>query len=235
MSGLLGPSIIPASRRHFMFAPALSHFAREAQERRLLPLAPVALQGFVAGFRAFRAPLQPDGLAVWGQGRGENKPTARQPSSCAQTRAADMTRHDAEIEELREKVHCAVVLEQTPPCWKLDRKESTRLSLKYRRGRARSSSSTMPGAVGGIQRATLRAMFFASCKDSSQGLASDMSVSACERSLDCRHVFRWPIGQGAERSRTEPSLPAGPSERRFGRTLRPGATSDNSAGCRQRS
>ena len=41
-----------------------------------------------------------------------------------------MTRHDPEIEELREKVHCAVVLEQTPPCWKLDRKESTKLSLK---------------------------------------------------------------------------------------------------------
>jgi hypothetical protein len=28
-----------------------------------------------------------------------------------------MTRHDPEIEELREKVHCAVVLERTPPCW----------------------------------------------------------------------------------------------------------------------
>ena len=46
-----------------------------------------------------------------------------------------MTRHDAEIEELREKVHCAVVLEQTRPCWKLDRKESTKRSLKYRRGK----------------------------------------------------------------------------------------------------
>ena len=46
-----------------------------------------------------------------------------------------MTRHDPEIEELREKVHCAVVLEQTPPFWKLDRKESTKLSLKYRRGK----------------------------------------------------------------------------------------------------
>ena len=101
----------------------------------MLPLAPVALQGFVASSRAFRAPLQPDGLAVWGQGRGENKRTAKQPSSCAQTRGADMTRHDPEIEELREKVHCAVVLEQTPPCWKLDRKESTKLSLKYRRGK----------------------------------------------------------------------------------------------------
>jgi hypothetical protein len=45
-----------------------------------------------------------------------------------------MTGHDPEIEELRDRVHCAVVLEQTPPFWKLDRKESTKLSLKYRRG-----------------------------------------------------------------------------------------------------
>jgi len=42
---------------------------------------------------------------------------------------------DPEIEELRDKVHCAVVLEHTPPPWKLDRKESTKLSLKYRRGK----------------------------------------------------------------------------------------------------
>ena len=46
-----------------------------------------------------------------------------------------MTGHDPEIEELRDTVHCAVVLERTPPPWKLDRKESTRLSLKYRRGK----------------------------------------------------------------------------------------------------
>jgi hypothetical protein len=46
-----------------------------------------------------------------------------------------MTGHDREIEELRDKVHCAVVLERTPPPWKLDRKESTRRSLKYRRGK----------------------------------------------------------------------------------------------------
>ncbi len=46
-----------------------------------------------------------------------------------------MTRHDPEIDDLRDKVHCAVVLERTPPAWKLDRKESTRLSLKYRRGK----------------------------------------------------------------------------------------------------
>jgi hypothetical protein len=42
---------------------------------------------------------------------------------------------DLEIEDLRDRVHCGVVLERTPPPWKLDRKESTKLSLKYRRGK----------------------------------------------------------------------------------------------------
>jgi hypothetical protein len=42
---------------------------------------------------------------------------------------------DPEIGELRDRVHCAVVLERTPPPWTLDRKESTKLSLKYRRGK----------------------------------------------------------------------------------------------------
>jgi hypothetical protein len=43
--------------------------------------------------------------------------------------------NDPEIENLRNRVHCAVVLERTPPPWKLDGKESTKLSLKYRRGK----------------------------------------------------------------------------------------------------
>ncbi len=46
-----------------------------------------------------------------------------------------MTEHDREINDLRDKVHCGVVLERTPSPWKLDRKESTKLSLKYRRGK----------------------------------------------------------------------------------------------------
>ena len=40
-------------------------------------------KGSSRGSRAFRAPLQRDRLAVDGQGRGEEKPKARQPSSCA--------------------------------------------------------------------------------------------------------------------------------------------------------
>jgi hypothetical protein len=46
-----------------------------------------------------------------------------------------MAEYDPEIEDLRARVHCAVVLERAAPPWKLDRKESTKLSLKYRRGK----------------------------------------------------------------------------------------------------
>jgi len=42
---------------------------------------------------------------------------------------------DSELEHLRERVSCAVLLENLSPPWKLDRRESTRDSLKYRRGR----------------------------------------------------------------------------------------------------
>src|ERR1700760_4536051 len=81
-------------------------------------------KGLSRGSRAFRAPLQRNRLAVGGQGRGEVRPKTK-----------GETMRDQEIEELRDKVHCAVVLERTPPPWQLDRKESTKLSLKYRRGK----------------------------------------------------------------------------------------------------
>lgn len=46
-----------------------------------------------------------------------------------------MSGHDEELEQLREGVNCAVLLERMPPPWKLDRAESTRDCLKYRRGK----------------------------------------------------------------------------------------------------
>ena len=42
--------------------------------------------------------------------------------------------HDAELDALRAGVSCAVLLERHPPPWRLDRQESTRRCLKYRRG-----------------------------------------------------------------------------------------------------
>jgi hypothetical protein len=47
-----------------------------------------------------------------------------------------MSEQDAEIEWLKAGVSCAVLLERLPPPWRLDRAESTRHSLKYRRGEA---------------------------------------------------------------------------------------------------
>lgn len=41
---------------------------------------------------------------------------------------------DRELETLKREVSCAALLEQLAPTWKLDGRESTRSSLKYRRG-----------------------------------------------------------------------------------------------------
>ncbi|HUZ62983.1 MAG TPA: DUF3991 and TOPRIM domain-containing protein [Acetobacteraceae bacterium] len=45
-----------------------------------------------------------------------------------------MNDYDEEVERLKASVSCAVVLERLPPVWQLDVAESTRRSLKYRRG-----------------------------------------------------------------------------------------------------
>jgi hypothetical protein len=145
-----------------------------------------------------------------------------------------MTRQDPEIEELREKVHCAVVLERTPPCWKLDRKESTKLSLKYRRGKGEILIISHAGrgwwdptsdAKGDVFRLVQRLEPGLSFGHVRKRLRASAGLSPCFPSAD---------REGAKRIQTEPSPRAGPSERRFGRTLRPGAISDDSAGCRQR-
>ncbi len=45
-----------------------------------------------------------------------------------------MSEQDAELELLKASVSCAAVLERLPPAWRLDRAQSSRRSLKYRRG-----------------------------------------------------------------------------------------------------
>ena len=187
-----------------------------------------------------RLPRVPRALAArrsrgFGAGQGRRQAHGRQPSSCAQTRGVDMTRHDPEIEELREKVHCAVVLEQTPPCWKLDRKESTKLSLKYRRGKGEILIVSHAGRGWWDPTSDAKGDVFRLVQRLEPGLSFGHVRKRLRAFAGLSPVFRRPIGQGAERSRTEPSLPAGPSEGRFGRTLRPGAISNDSAGCRQRS
>src|ERR1700733_13144654 len=45
-----------------------------------------------------------------------------------------MSEQDKDVEWLKAKVSGAVLLERLPPVWRLDRAESSRASLKYRRG-----------------------------------------------------------------------------------------------------
>ena len=45
-----------------------------------------------------------------------------------------MSEQDKDIERIKASVSCAVLLERLPPVWRLDRAESSRASLKYRRG-----------------------------------------------------------------------------------------------------
>jgi hypothetical protein len=45
-----------------------------------------------------------------------------------------MSEQDKDVEWLKTNVSCAVLLERLPPVWRLDRTESSRASLKYRRG-----------------------------------------------------------------------------------------------------
>jgi hypothetical protein len=45
-----------------------------------------------------------------------------------------MSEQDKDIDWLKANVSCAVLLERLPPVWRLDRRESSRASLKYRRG-----------------------------------------------------------------------------------------------------
>jgi hypothetical protein len=146
-----------------------------------------------------------------------------------------MTRHDPEIEELRAKVHCAVVLERTPPPWKLDRKESTKLSLKYRRGKGEILIVSHAGrgwwdptsdAKGDVFRLVQRLEPGLSFGHVRKRLREFAGLSPSFPSAD-----RAGRRQDPDRSVTDRWA----ERRQFGRTPRPGAISDESADCRPRS
>ena len=98
-------------------------------------------------------------LGISGPGKSESRHTTRasrahQPRSGARI----MTRYDAEIEQLRAQVHCAIVLERQSPPWRLDRAESTEtLPQISARTMATSSLSIIKAGAGGIRRAMPRA------------------------------------------------------------------------------
>src|SRR5580693_3241367 len=190
-------------------------------------------KGSSRGSRAFRAPLQRARLAVGGQGRGEGKPKARQPSSCAQTQGATMS--DPEIEDLRNKVHCAVVLERTPPPWMLDRKESTKLSLKYRRGKGEILIVSHGGKGWWDPTSDAKGDVFSLVQRLEPGVNFGHVRRRLREFAASRRAFRSPRGQGAAKLRTDPSPNVGPIGRPCGRIRRPGAISPGNASFHRRS
>ena len=94
--------------------------AREAALRP--PLAPLPRRR-LRGRRFTRGRSEADGESA-------SRASARQESHLMQA-------EDAELEQFRREVNCAALLEGWAPSWRLDRKESTRRALKYRREEGR--------------------------------------------------------------------------------------------------
>jgi hypothetical protein len=98
-----------------------------------LPLAP----GRAAREAALRPPLAPlprAGFAVAEFLEGEVERMANPPfTQSPDQENQHMQAEDAELEQFRRGVNCAALLEGWSPSWRLDRRESTRRALKYRR------------------------------------------------------------------------------------------------------
>ena len=109
-----------ATRADFLLAPTPPTFVHE-RRRDEMATASVGRpdKGSSRGSHAFRAPLQRARLAIAGQGRGDEKPKASQPAPALK---AGANVNEPEIENLRNMVHCAALLERTTPPWKLDRR-----------------------------------------------------------------------------------------------------------------
>ena len=146
-----------------------------------------------------------------------------------------MTRHDPEIEELRDKVHCAVVLERTPPPWKLDRKESTKLSLKYRRGKGEILIVSHAGRGWWDPTSDAKGDVFRLVQKLEPGLSFGHVRKRLREFAGLSPSFPSADRAGRRKIRTDPSPTAGPSESQCGPARRPGAISDESADCRPRS
>jgi hypothetical protein len=107
-------------------------------EATALPLAPAAPQGCVALCApVLRTPLPRAGFAVSENHLGSVEQRGNMEHRfcwAIQAEQEAMSEQDAEIQQLKAGVSCAMLLERLPPVWRLDHAESTRRCLKYRRG-----------------------------------------------------------------------------------------------------
>src|SRR5271170_8321525 len=82
----------------------------------------------------------------------KTSPRPLSPAPALKTRGVDMTGHDPEIEELRDKVHCAVVLERTPPPWKPEGEHEAQPEIPAWQGRDPDRQPWRQRLVGSHQR-----------------------------------------------------------------------------------
>jgi len=142
-----------------------------------------------------------------------------------------MSEHDPEIEELRAKVHCAVVLERTPPPWKLDRKESTKLSLKYRRGKGEILIVSHGGRGWWDRTSDARGDVFGLVQNLEPGLNFGHVRKRLRELVGLSPRFPAADRAGGDPLRTSLSPNAGRNDRSYGRTRQPGAISPASVDC----
>ena len=142
---------------------------------------------------------------------------------------------DPEIEDLRDRVHCPVVLERTPPPWKLDRKESTKLSLKYRRGKGEILIVSHGGEGWWDPTSDAKGDVFGLVQRLEPGVNFGHVRKRLREFAGLSPSFPPTDRQGAVESPTGPSRNVGPSERWYGRIRRPGTISRESAGFPARS
>ena len=141
-----------------------------------------------------------------------------------------MTRYDPEIKELRDKVHCGVVLERTPPPWKLDRRESTKLSLKYRRGKGEILIVSHAGRGWWDPTSDAKGDVFGLVQRLEPGLTFGHARKRLREFAGLSPSFPPAEEEGAVEAPTGLSRNVGASERRYGRIRRPGAISPSSGG-----
>jgi hypothetical protein len=128
--------------------------------------------------------------------------------------------HDPEIEQLRAKTHCAAFLERSTPPWRLDRRESTKNCLKYRRGQGEILIVNHEGKGWWDPQSDAKGDIFALVKR----LEPSLNFGEVRKTLRC-FVGVTPRFPAFERSKVGAALALGLSKRwERRRRLQPGST-----------
>ena len=146
-----------------------------------------------------------------------------------------MSEQDAEIEWLKAGVSCAVLLERLPPVWQLDRAESTRRSLKYRRGEGEIVIVNHDGRGWWDPLSDRKGDIFTLVRHLDPGLNFGEARRVLRGFVGIAPRFRRPSARGGYGHRASLSPGGGRGASPCRADHRPGATSPGSGNCRSAS